>query len=73
MRGGLAFACKGDGTVIENKATPTQAQLDYARKLMTDLGYDCQDIREMCGKDFDDLTRFEMSSLIGNLKDEMEG
>ena len=59
--------------MIEDKTKPTFKQLGYARKLMAELGYECQDIYEMCGKDFDDLTRREMSQLIDDLKEELEG
>lgn len=59
--------------MFEDKMKPTFKQLGYARKLMAELGYDCQDIYEMYGKDFDDLTRREVSQLIDYLKDELEG
>lgn len=59
--------------MFEDKTKPTQKQLDYARKLMEELGYDCDDIYEIHGKDFYDLTRTEVSQLIDDLKDELEG
>ncbi len=59
--------------MAEDKTKPTNKQLDYARDLMAQLGYDCDNIYEMYGKDFYDLTRKEVSQLIDDLKDELEG
>ena len=59
--------------MFEDKTKPTQKQLDYARNLMSQLGYDCDDIYGIYGKDFYDLTRREVSQLIDDLKDELEG
>lgn len=59
--------------MTEDKTKPTQKQLDYARSLMAELGYDCDNIYEMCNKDLYDMTRKEVSQLIDDLKDELEG
>ena len=46
---------------------PTQAQIEYASKLLKMLGYDIDDY------DFEIMSRWEISNLIDNLKDELEG
>ena len=40
---------------------------------MIDTGYDAYDVRDMYGKEFDELTRGEMARLIDGLKAEMDG
>ncbi|MBR1760914.1 MAG: hypothetical protein IJ741_07020 [Schwartzia sp.] len=50
-------------------ATPTKAQLDYAKDLMEKLGYDEQDLEI----NLDRMDRMEMAQLIGELKREYEG
>ena len=52
---------------------PTRAQIDYAEKLMAALGYEDDDVREIFGNDFDDLSKYEMRRLINILKNELEG
>jgi len=52
---------------------PTRAQIDYAGKLMAELGYEDSDVHEIFGKDFDDLAKDEMGRLIDILKKELEG
>jgi len=52
---------------------PTRKQIEYAKDLMHKLGYDDDNIFEMLGKDFNDLTKYEMSQLIDTLKEEWEG
>lgn len=54
-------------------AKPTNAQIEYAEDLLQKLGYEKYDVFEMRGKDFDDLTRSEMSELISELKEEWGG
>ena len=46
---------------------PTQAQIEYASKLLKMLGYDIDDY------DFEIMSRRGVSNLIDNLKDELEG
>ena len=58
---------------MQDRTKPTQAQIDYACRLLVDLGYMRDDVRDMVGKDFDDLTRGELSRLIDELKHEFEG
>ena len=58
---------------MENKDRPTKDQISYAEDLLQKLGYEKYDVYEMRGKDFDDLTRSEMSELIGELKEEWGG
>ena len=53
-----------------NEFEPTKKQIEYATDLLHKLGYDIQDVFDMCGKDFDDLTKYEMSQLIKDLKEE---
>ena len=45
---------------------PTQAQIEYASKLIKMLGYDIDDY------DFEIMSRWRISNLIENLKDELE-
>ena len=52
---------------------PTKDQISYAEDLLQKLGYEKYDVFEMRGKDFDDLTKSEMSELISELKEEWEG
>ena len=56
-----------------NGEKPTKDQISYAEDLLRKLGYDKYDVYEMCGKDFDDLDRREMSELISELKEEWGG
>ncbi len=56
-----------------NGEKPTKDQISYAEDLLAKLGYDKYDVYEMRGKDFDDLDRREMSELISELKEELEG
>ena len=46
---------------------PTQAQIEYASKLLKMLGYDIDDY------DFEIMSRWGISNLIDNLKDELDG
>ena len=50
---------------------PTHAQVDYARKLLQEAGYDAYDVIDMYGKDFEELTAGEMSELISDMKTEL--
>ncbi len=52
---------------------PTNAQIEYAKNLLEKLGYEKSDVFEMRNKEFDALTRQEMSDLIRDLKKEWEG
>ncbi len=52
---------------------PTNAQIEYAESLLEKLGYEKSDVFEMRNKEFDALTRQEMSDLIRDLKKEWEG
>ena len=52
---------------------PTNAQIEYAENLLEKLGYEKSDVFEMCNKEFDALTRQEMSYLIRDLKREWGG
>lgn len=59
--------------MMQDRRRPTQAQSEYAEWLLIEAGYDDCDVRDMCGKDFEDLTRSEMARLIDDLKHELEG
>lgn len=50
---------------------PTKAQVDFARKLLQEAGYDAYDVRDIYGKDFDELTAGELSELIDDMKTEL--
>ena len=50
---------------------PTKAQVDFARKLLQEAGYDAYDVRDIYGKDFDELTTGELSELIDDMKTEL--
>jgi hypothetical protein len=52
---------------------PTKAQIDYAKKLMVDTGYMRDDVWDMFGKEFEELTRDEMACFIDMMKAEREG
>jgi hypothetical protein len=52
---------------------PTNAQIEYAENLLEKLGYEKSDVFEMRNKEFDALTRQEMSYLIRDLKREWGG
>ena len=56
---------------MEDRTKPTNKQCAFALDLLSRLGYDETDVREMCDKDFDDLTRREMGILIDDLLDEL--
>jgi hypothetical protein len=56
---------------MEDKTQPTDRQCDFAMYLMSRLGYNDTDIRDMYDKDFDDLTRREMEILIDDMLDEL--
>ena len=56
-----------------NDSRPTGNQIKYAEDLMHKLGYDRDNVYEILGKDFDKLTRAEMSGFIDILKEEWEG
>lgn len=58
---------------MQDRSKPTAAQIDYARKLLQEAGYDGDDVREIFGKGFDELTRSEMARLIDGMKKELEG
>lgn len=50
---------------------PTQAQVDFARKLLQEAGYDAYDVRDIYGKDLDEMTAGELSELIEDMKTEL--
>ena len=50
---------------------PTDRQCAFALDLMARLGYNETDVRDMCDKDFDELTRHEMGILIDDMLDEL--
>lgn len=50
---------------------PTQAQVDFARKLLQEAGYGRYDVQDMYGKDFDEMTAWELSELIDDMKTEL--
>lgn len=56
---------------MQDRSKPTAAQLDYARKLLQEAGYDRYDVMDMYGKDFDALTRGEMARLIDDMRGEL--
>ena len=56
---------------MQDRRQPTQAQLDYARKLLQEAGYDRFDVLDMYGRDFDALTRSEMARLIDDMRKEL--
>ena len=58
---------------MQDNTKPTQAQIDYAERLMIDTGYDAYDVRDMYGKEFDELSRSEMARFIDGLKAEYDG
>ena len=53
------------------KLRPTQAQVDFARKLLQEAGYDRYDVQDMYGKDFDEMTSGDLSQLIDDMKTEL--
>lgn len=56
---------------MQDRSKPTAAQIDYARKLLQEAGYDRMDVMDMYGKDFDALTRGEMARLIDDMRSEL--
>lgn len=56
---------------MQDRSKPTAAQIDYARKLLQEAGYDRYDILDLYGKDFDMLTRGEMARLIDDMRGEL--
>lgn len=56
---------------MQDRSKPTAAQIDYARKLLQEAGYDRYDILDLYGKDFDALTRSEMARLIDDMRSEL--
>ena len=50
---------------IKGKAKATQKQIDYAKKLIDELGYDLDDY------DLEKMTLGEMSNLLGDLQQEL--
>lgn len=56
-----------------DRTKPTQAQIDYAERLMIETGYDAYDVRDMYGKEFEELTRGEMARFIDAMKAERGG
>ena len=56
-----------------DRTKPTTAQIDFAERLMIETGYDAYDVRDMYGKEFDELTRSEMARFIDMMKAERDG
>ena len=56
---------------MQDRTKPTDKQCAFALDLMSRLGYNETDIRDMYNKDFDDLTRREMGILIDDMLDEL--
>ncbi len=56
---------------MEDRTKPTDKQCAFALDLMSRLGYNEMDVRDMYDKDFDDLTRREMGILIDDMLDEL--
>jgi len=56
---------------MEDRTKPTDKQCGFALDLMSRLGYNDTDIRDMYDKDFSDLTRREMGILIDDMLDEL--
>ena len=56
---------------MQDRTKPTAAQIDYAKSLMRDAGYDGDDVLDLYGKDFDMLTRGEMARLIDDMRGEL--
>lgn len=53
--------------MAEDRTKPTSAQIDYAHKLMSELGYDPD------WYDVESMTRLQLANLIDELKHELEG
>lgn len=52
---------------MQDRTKPTAAQIEYARDLISKLGYDLD------WYDLDKMTRGQISRLIDELRDEWEG
>lgn len=53
--------------MAEDRTKPTSAQIDYARHLISELGYD------MDWYDIEGMTRLQLANLIDDLRKELEG
>ncbi len=53
--------------MAEDRRKPTTVQLEYARHLMDELGYDPQEY------DIENMTRLKLADLIDDLRNELEG
>ena len=51
----------------QDRTKPTSAQIDYARYLLQELGYDEQEY------DIEGMTRLSLANLIEELRHELEG
>ena len=52
---------------MEDRKKPTSAQIDYARYLLRELGYDEQEY------DIESMTRLQLANFIDELRKELEG
>ncbi len=55
----------------EDRTKPTSAQLEYCRVLMSELGYDEENLTP--GKSLEEMTRSQVSRIIDELRDELQG
>lgn len=53
--------------MTEDRTKPTSAQIDYARHLLNELGYDPD------WYDVESMTRLKLANLIDELRHELEG